>query len=78
MLSIPECCGFQPSTWRIFSELATSTAGSPARLGDSTTAISRPVIFRATSIISRTLNPLPLPRLQIKRECSSRPSSASK
>ena len=44
---------------------ATSTAGSPARLGCSITGIWRPVTVRAVSSTSRTEEPTPVPRLKI-------------
>ena len=78
IVSTSECRGSHPSRRLIFSELATSTAESPGRRGDSTALIARPLTLRAMSITSRTLNPLPLPKLQISRECLSSPSSASR
>src|SRR6185295_16410798 len=36
----------QPSSFLIFSELATSTAGSPGRLGDSLAGMGCPVTWR--------------------------------
>src|SRR5205807_2333516 len=55
--------GVHPSSSRILRELATNTGGSPGLLGDSCTLIGLPVTRFADSITSRTLNPLPLPRL---------------
>src|SRR3954462_5152102 len=59
--------GTHPSSLRIFSLEATSTAGSPARRGDSTVGISPPVTARAASTTSRTENPAPFPRLKTSR-----------
>ncbi|HEX2038274.1 MAG TPA: hypothetical protein VHF47_00935 [Acidimicrobiales bacterium] len=55
--------GTQPSSARMRSLEATSTAGSPARRPTSTAGMSHPVTSRATSITWRTENPAPLPRL---------------
>ena len=53
----------QPSSDWIFADEATSTAGSPARRGPTSAAMSMPVTSRHTSITSRTEKPAPLPRL---------------
>src|SRR4051812_22082921 len=56
--------GFHPSSAAIRVELATSTAGSPARRGPILTGIARLVTERATSITCLTLYPAPpQPRL---------------
>ena len=54
--------GFQPSSFRIFSEAAINRGGSPGRLGFSATAIFLPVTSATASITSRTLEPPPVPR----------------
>src|ERR1019366_5190080 len=51
--------GFQPNSSTAFSELATSTAGSPGRLGCSSAGIGWPVTRRTDSITSCTLKPFP-------------------
>ena len=48
-------CGCHPSAFAIRSELATSTAGSPGRLGPALIGMSRPVIVFAASITSFTV-----------------------
>jgi hypothetical protein len=55
--------GSHPRSDLILSLEATSTDGSPGRLGDSTASMGRPVTLRAAPTISKTEKPSPLPRL---------------
>ena len=56
--------GVQPNSRRALSEDATSTGGSPARLGPMTVAICFPVTFSAQLMTSRMVYPSPpQPRL---------------
>lgn len=47
-------CGTQPSSWRMRSDEATSTAGSPGRRGPTTAGIGCPVTRHAVSTTSLT------------------------
>ena len=55
--------GFQPRTVFAFSDDATSCAGSPARRAAISHLIGLPTTFSAVSMISLTVKPTPLPRL---------------
>ena len=64
MIASSDCnCGRQASSFLIFSEEAISRGGSPGLRGFSIVPIFRPVILRQAAIISRTLEPPPVPRL---------------
>ena len=59
MVSKSSYCGSQPRTERIFSPVATISAGSPARRGAVSTLKFTPDTLRTVSITSETDEPWP-------------------